>query len=41
VDLFTPDLSEVRRLTDALVVALGAEGAQVWVEVDLGSPGSR
>jgi hypothetical protein len=32
VDLFTPDLSEVTRLADALVVALGTEGAQVRVD---------
>jgi hypothetical protein len=32
VDLFTPDPSEVIRLADALVVALGAEGAQVRVD---------
>jgi hypothetical protein len=30
--LFTPDPSEVTRLADALVVALGAEGAQVRVD---------
>ena len=32
VDLFTPDPAEVTRLADALVVALGAEGAQVRVD---------
>lgn len=32
VDLFTPDHSEVTRLADALVVALGTEGARVGVE---------
>jgi hypothetical protein len=31
-DLFTPDLSEVTRLADALLVALRAEGAQVRVD---------
>jgi len=32
VDLFTPDPAEVTRLTDALAVALRAEGAQVRVD---------
>jgi hypothetical protein len=32
VDLFTPDPAEVTRLTDALAVALHAEGAQVRVD---------
>jgi hypothetical protein len=37
VDLFTPDPAEVTRLTDALAVALGAEGGQV--QVDRRGPG--
>ena len=42
VDLFTPDPAEVTRLTDALAVALRAEGAQGGLTgVDLGSPDSR
>jgi hypothetical protein len=32
VDLFTPDPADVTRLTDALAVALRAEGAQVRVD---------
>jgi hypothetical protein len=32
VDLFTPDPAEVTRLTDALAIALRAEGAQVRVD---------
>lgn len=37
VDLFTPDPAEVRRLTDALALALRTEGAQV--QVDRRGPG--